>query len=650
MRRSDIKGLFTFPKVPDFAKENFEQYFIQSDKVMLMLAVLQWIMATFVSSLLYDTYLYGFLSGGIIVVSLFIAFRYLKGTRTMRSLVAVSMMLFSLIYIQQHLGRIEMHFHLFIAMAILSLYKDTVPVFVAALATILHHLIFNYLQFYEVSLFGMPVMVFNYGCGMDIVLLHGFFVVMEALVLGYIIKLQIEHAVELNRTETQVLSLNAELKHSSLHDDLTGLANRQNLYNRMDMVTANANRHKDKFALLFLDLDRFKNINDTLGHDIGDLLLQAISVRLNDVLRENDLIARIGGDEFVIIITDVQNESSVMECVNKILEIFRHDTVIRGHSLKVSASIGIAMYPDDARDIKELMKYADIAMYKAKENGRDNFYFFTQSMNKTLHDEVFLINDMQRALDSSEFKLYYQPKVDTQTNSIVGAEALIRWEHSQKGMIYPDVFIRLAEGAGFIVKLGKWIVDDAVRFIGELSELGYDDLNISINVSSKQVKNFELYHDLRNALDKYSIRGKQLSIEITESVMMEDAQNAAELLQKIKTLGINIYLDDFGTGYSSLSYLNKFPIDTLKIDKSFIDDISKEGDNSMLLLNTIVAMGQTLGMDVIAEGVEEEFQLDYLKSKQCKYFQGYLMSRPIPKEEFLRLLKRGVLKTSHQLQ
>jgi diguanylate cyclase (GGDEF)-like protein len=524
-----------------------------------------------------------------------------------------------------------------------SLYKDTVPVFVAALTTILHHLIFNYLQFYDVSLFGMPIMVFNYGCGMDIVLLHGFFVVMEALVLGYIIKLQIEHAVELNRTETEVLSLNAELKHSSLHDDLTGLANRQNLYNRMEMVTANANRHKDKFALLFLDLDRFKNINDTLGHDIGDLLLQAISVRLNDVLRENDLIARIGGDEFVIIITDVQNESSVMECINKILEIFRHDTVIKGHSLKVSASIGVAMYPDDARDIKELMKYADIAMYKAKENGRDNFYFFTQSMNKTLHDEVFLINDMQRALNSGEFKLYYQPKVDTQTNSIVGAEALIRWEHSQKGMIYPDVFIRLAEGAGFIVKLGKWIVDDAVRFIGELSELGYDDLNISINVSSKQVKNFELYHDLRNALDKYSIRGKQLSIEITESVMMEDAQNAAELLQKIKTLGINIYLDDFGTGYSSLSYLNKFPIDTLKIDKSFIDDISKEGDNGMLLLNTILAMGQTLGMDVIAEGVEEEFQLDYLKSKQCKYFQGYLMSRPIAKEEFLRLLETNRL-------
>lgn len=641
MNYTIIENLFRLPKVPEFAHKNFNDHFLHADKVMLVLIVIQWIIATFITSISYDTYVYGFVGGGLISIVLFIGYYSFKGTQVMRALVAVGMMLFSLIFIQQHLGRIEMHFHVFIALAVLSLYKDFVPIFVAAITTALHHIIFNFLQLSEVSLFGMPVMVFNYGCGMDIVILHVIFVVVEALVLGYIIKLQIEYGVELNRSENQILGLNEELSFTSLHDSLTGLPNRYNLYTQLKMIVANANRYDRKFAVLFLDLDHFKNINDTLGHNVGDALLKAVARKLKSIIRENDIVSRIGGDEFIIVLTDFKDTGSLEQVISKILDTFHHEWMIQNHFLRLSTSIGVALYPDDSQEINELMKFADIAMYKAKAEGRDQFSFFTATLNARVHEEVAMAHDMHRALEDHEFVLYYQPKIHIESGKIIGAEALIRWNHYEKGLIFPNNFIRIAENTGFILKLGTWIIDETAEMISRLQHSGYTDVHVSCNVSTRQFQNLHLFSDIENAIVKNGINPAQFAIEITESVMMEYLEVTLEMLKKIKRLGIHICMDDFGTGYSSLSYLRQFPIDSLKIDKSFVDDISAYGDNNHILLNTIIAMGQTLNLHVIAEGVEEAYQMEYLKERGCAYYQGYYFAKPVPEDTFFELLEKN---------
>ncbi|HZF70348.1 putative bifunctional diguanylate cyclase/phosphodiesterase [Sulfuricurvum sp.] len=638
---SIYENLFRLPTVPAFAQKNFTEHFLQADKVMLVMIALQWFIATFITSISYDTYLYGFVGGGMITLILVFAYRFFKGTQVMRALVGIGMMLFSLIYIQQHLGRIEMHFHVFIALAILSIYKDIVPVFVAAATTIVHHLIFNYLQLYEVSLFNMPVMVFNYGCGMDIVLLHAIFVIAEALVIGYIIKLQIEYGVEQNRSENQILGLNQELSFTSMHDSLTGLPNRYNLYSQLKLMVANANRYERKFAVLFLDLDHFKNINDTLGHNVGDALLKSVSHKLKSMIRENDIVARIGGDEFIIVLNDFNDSGSLEQVIVKILDAFRQEWIIKNHFLRLSTSIGVSVYPDDSKEINELMKFADIAMYKAKSEGRDQFSFFTSTLNAQVHEDVQIANDMHRALEEREFVLYYQPKIHIPSGKIIGAEALIRWNHHLKGMIYPGSFITIAENTGFILKLGTWIIDETVAMLSRMQNAGYNDVHVSCNVSTRQFQNLHLFSDIENAIQTNQIDPSQLAIEITESVMMEYLDVTLEVLKKMKGLGIHICMDDFGTGYSSLSYLRQFPINSLKIDKSFVDDISENENNDHILLNTIIAMGQTLNLNVIAEGVEEKYQMEYLKERGCGYYQGYYFSKPVPEEVFFALLEKN---------
>lgn len=641
MIHTTLANFFRYPKIPEFARENFNAHFILADKVMLVLIVLQWFIATFVTSISYGTYWYGFIGGGLITLVLFLAHRIFKGTQVMRILVGVGMMLFSLIYIQQHLGRIEMHFHVFIALAILSLYKDIVPIVVAAATTILHHFVFNFLQLNEVSFFGMPVMVFNYGCGMDIVLLHGIFVIAETMVIGFIVKLQIEYAIELNRSEKQVLGLNEELSFSSLHDSLTGLPNRHNLYTQLGLMVANANRHDRKFAVLFLDLDHFKNINDTLGHNVGDELLKSVASKLKSIIRENDIVARIGGDEFIIILNDFSESSAVEPVISKILAIFHHEWTIKSHFLRLSTSIGVAIYPDDSKDINELMKFADIAMYKAKAEGRDQFSFFTATLNAKVHEEVDIANDMHRAFEEQEFELYYQPKIHIESGKIIGAEALLRWNHYEKGMIPPDHFIYIAENTGFILKLGTWIIEETARAIRRIQDAGHKDIHVSCNVSTRQFQNLNLYGEIKNAIRINKIDPSLLSIEITESVMLDYLDVTLEVLKKIKALGVHICMDDFGTGYSSLSYLRQFPIDSLKIDKSFVDDISCSQKNETILLNTIIAMGKTLNLNVIAEGVEEEYQMEYLKERGCEFYQGYYFSKPIPEKAFFELLQKN---------
>ncbi len=635
-----IKQFFYFSAIPEYAEESFKEYYIRSDRLMLVLIFLQWFVSSFITSLTYNTYLYGFTGGALITATLLLAYHYFKGTQAMRILVGIAMMLFSLIYIQQQLGRIEMHFHVFIAMGLLTVYKDFIPIIAAAATTILHHLIFNYLQLYDASLFGMPVIIFNYGCGIDIVFLHTIFVVLEALALSYIVKIQVEHSIALYLSEKEILELNAELKHRSLHDSLTGLPNRNNLEQQIEYITKNTNRHKNKFAVLFLDLDHFKNINDTLGHDIGDDLLISITKKLQPALRKNDLISRIGGDEFIIILVDIINQNDVAYIVQKILTIFHDDLVIQGHTLRISASIGISIYPDDSRKISELMKFSDMAMYKAKKQGRDNFRFFTTALDHQIHEHVNLIKDIQLGIERDEFKLFYQPKINIKTGKIIGAEALIRWQHPTKGLIFPDKFIGLAENTGLIFKLGPLVIKNAAKMIKKLNHFKYRDIIISVNVSSQQFQKGELYEDLKQALSNNNINAKQFAIEITESMMMEYVDHTLKILDKIKKLNITICIDDFGTGYSSLAYLKKFPIDSLKIDKTFIDDIEEYGDNNSLLLNTIIAMANSLNLSIIAEGVEQQYQIDYLEQQECYFYQGYFFSKAVSEDEFITLLNK----------
>ena len=634
-----INYIFTYPKVPTFAKVGFTELHIQSDKIMIALLLLQWFISTFVTSLAYNTYLYGFFGGAIIVLPIIFLYKYLKGDKFLRYFIAMAMMLFSVIFIQQHLGRIEMHFHVFIALAILTLYKDIIPLIIAAATTVIHHIVFNYLQLYEISLFGMPVMIFNYGCGFDIVILHAIFVLSELLVLGYIVRVKIEQIVSLNFSQTQIKQLNTDLEHTSLHDNLTGLPNRLYLSQNINSIKEKAEKNSTKFALMFLDLDHFKNINDTLGHDIGDALLQTVAHILQNNVTKEDLITRIGGDEFIIVISSFHDENDLLPLIQTLLKEFRQELFIKGYSLRLSASIGVSIYPNDSTNVKELMKYADIAMYKSKGDGRDNFNFFTQTLNTQIHAEVDMVNDMQRAFYDGEFKLYYQPKIDTKTKKVIGAEALLRWIHHEKGFIGPNVFIPLAENTGFILNLGKFVIDESTMMIKRLNTLNYDDLIISINVSTRQFQNSNMHKDLEEAIDKAEIDSKQLAIEITESIMMKYIDNSLNILKRINELGCSVYLDDFGTGYSSLSYLKKFPIDTLKIDKSFVDDISEDNNkNRSLLVNTILAMGKSLEIKVIAEGVEDEIQYNYLKEKECDYIQGYYFAKPMPEDEFIELL------------
>lgn len=444
------------------------------------------------------------------------------------------------------------------------------------------------------------------------------------------------------RDITDIIETQKELNYLAQHDSLTGISNRMNLYTQMEHVIAASKREHSKFAVLFLDLDYFKNINDTLGHDVGDALLQQVVERIKPNIRDEDLFARIGGDEFLIVLTKV-NEHHLSNVINKVMEMLREEYCIEDHTFKMSSSVGIALYPDDGSDTTTLMKNADIAMYKAKKMGRDNFSFFTEAMNIEVQNEIRMEMDMFKALEKNEFLFHFQPKVETVSNRIIGAEALIRWNHSEKGMIYPDSFIPLAENTGFIVKLGRWVIEEGCRSIAEFNRTGRDELHLSINISTYQIHNDDIVGVIKEALRINNIAPWQLYIEITESVMLKKTETTIEILKKIKAMGVNICLDDFGTGYSSLSYLNQYPVDSIKIDKSFVHLIDKDGSKAVLL-DTIIAMGETLDLKIIAEGVEEEYQREYLIQKECAYYQGYLFSIPLEKQRYMDLLMQGTSK------
>jgi len=443
------------------------------------------------------------------------------------------------------------------------------------------------------------------------------------------------------RSQTKLAQSEARYKALARHDSLTGIANRYALEDELKRLISSSKRQQKNFALLFMDLDHFKNINDTHGHDFGDLLLKEVVKRILPHLRTEDIMARLGGDEFVIVLTEV-NEEKLVIVIEKILGLFRQPWKIDGHTLNVSTSIGVVLYPKDGSNAGELLKNADIAMYRAKEMGRDNFSFFTQELNAKIMYEMQLEEDMHQALQKREFELYYQPKISITDGKLIGAEALIRWRHPHFGLLSPMEFIPLAETNGFIAKIGEWVIEEGVKAIIEFNTIDKaKELHLSLNVSSKQFVYSNFYEIVQQNV-KYIDTPHQLILEITEGLMLEDVDFVLFTLQKIRALGVLLSMDDFGTGYSSLSYLTKLPIDSIKIDKIFVDQI-KEENNDKNLIDIIIAMADTLQKCVIAEGVEEEYQLRYLQERGCKYYQGYHYSKPVSKAEYLEMLKKECL-------
>ena len=426
------------------------------------------------------------------------------------------------------------------------------------------------------------------------------------------------------------------------YDALTGLPNRALLHDRILHAIVSAPRLKNKVAILFLDLDRFKNINDTLGHSIGDLLLQSVTERLTACLRSSDTVARLGGDEFIIVIPDLHDASYAATVAQKILDSITMPYVIRDIELHTSVSIGISIYPDDGTANEELIANADVAMYRAKEVGRNNFQFFTPEMNNRSFERLTLENKLRRALERQEFVIYYQPQVNSKTGQIVGAEALVRWQHPEMGLVSPGMFIPIAEDSGLIVRIGEWVFREVCRQAKTWQDEGITPIPVAVNLSAVQFRQNNLVEMVANTLKETGLEPEYLELEITESGIMQNSETAVNTLHLLKQMGLKLSVDDFGTGYSSLSYLKKFPIDKLKIDQSFVRDITTDQDDASIVI-AIIGMANSLKLSVIAEGVETIDQLSFLNANGCFETQGYYFSTPLPADKFRLLLVTGIV-------
>ena len=423
------------------------------------------------------------------------------------------------------------------------------------------------------------------------------------------------------------------------YDSLTGLANRVLFRERLDYSLARAQRNQKQVALLFIDLDRFKHINDTLGHDFGDELLVNVSYRIQSCTRKEDTIARLGGDEFVMILENIKTVNDASLVANKIINVLSKPTKIKDQELYITPSIGITVYPDDSTDANELLKYADSAMYSAKEHGRNRFQYFTENMNQQSMHSLNIENKLRSALENNEFVLQYQPKFDINNKKITGVESLIRWNHPELGMVPPLDFIPLAEETGLIVPIGEWVLRESCKNLKHWKSMGYKPIRMAINISPRQFRDSETVDMILKTLTEYDIRPNEFEIEITESLLMEDTNNTIGLLNKLKAWGLHISIDDFGTGYCSLGYLRKFPIDTLKIDRSFVKDIMKEPDDAAIT-KAIIALGHSLRINLTAEGIENNDQLHFLRQLGCHEGQGYFFSKPVDSEEILQFLEK----------
>ncbi len=427
----------------------------------------------------------------------------------------------------------------------------------------------------------------------------------------------------------------AYIQHLAHHDPLTGLPNRNLLRDRVEQAILHARRHEDYVAVLFLDLDRFKHINDTMGHDVGDRLLKAVAGRLRSYVRESDTICRQGGDEFIVVLTDVDHPSTVVSIVEKILHGLSESYQLDEYEVIVTPSIGISLFPDDSQDIDELIGHADAAMYHAKDLGRGNYQFFTQALNEMVATRVVIEKELRNALLNDEFELYFQPQVTLDTESLSGVEALIRWNNPKLGMVPPDSFISLSEEIGLIYDIGEWVLRSACKVIKQWQVRYSEGIRVAINVSVKQLSRQGFADRVLEIVEECGIDPAYLEFEVTESALMVAIEHSIEVLEVFRKYGIKVAIDDFGSGYSSLNYLRRLPIDKLKIDRSFIGGLPEAADEREIS-NAIIAMGHGLHLKVIAEGVERVEQADYLKLLGCDEVQGYFYSRPLPQSEFER--------------
>ncbi|MBA2689553.1 MAG: EAL domain-containing protein [Burkholderiales bacterium] len=439
-------------------------------------------------------------------------------------------------------------------------------------------------------------------------------------------------------TELERRRAEESIRHMAHHDALTGLPNRVLLQDRTSQAIAHAQRHGGQVAVLFLDLDRFKNINDTLGHEAGDRGLRNMGARLTESLRGSDTVARVGGDEFMVLINDFSELKYVGEVASKILDTVSQPFFLDGQECHVTGSIGVATYPSDGENVLQLLKNADIAMYRAKALGKNNYQFYSAQMNIHTLERLSLESQLSRAIENNELVVHYQPKIDLATQQITGAEALVRWQHPQRGLIETSDFIPLAEETGLIVPLGLWVLNTACAQVAAWKKQGLPALRIAVNLSARQFVHEGLLHDIYHTLRRSGLDYHQLELEITESAVMHSPVQAAAIMNELKARGVRLTMDDFGTGYSSLAYLKRFPIDSLKIDRSFIQGIPEDADD-VALTKTIIAMAHNMKMIVIAEGVETEKQAIFLHSYGCDEYQGYYFSRPVPAEEFVKLLR-----------
>jgi len=430
----------------------------------------------------------------------------------------------------------------------------------------------------------------------------------------------------------------ARIEHLAHHDILTGLYNRFNMENRLEQAIATSQRGNQQLAILFIDLDRFKNINDSLGHHVGDQLLIAVAGRLRECIRESDIAARIGGDEFVIVLTGMNDSSQAAFVAENMLQKISKPYEVSGYELSTSPSIGISIYPDDGDNVEELLRTADVAMYHAKEHGRNTYHYFTESMFVAANKRIKIERELRGALHSEQLTLCYQPQVMAEGGEVISLEALLRWEHPEQGMISPDTFIPIAEDAGIIHELGKWVIDRACRQLDSWKADGLSNCRVAINISTKQLQSEGLADEIKSIMLKYNIEGSELELEITETAAMSDPEKAIRQLDSLRQLGIRLAIDDFGTGYSSLAYLKRLPIHTLKLDRSFVRDIEVDPNDAAITVAT-VALAHNLGLAVVAEGVETEAQRDFLVKHKFDYLQGYYFSRPLPADEALRFSK-----------
>ncbi len=450
---------------------------------------------------------------------------------------------------------------------------------------------------------------------------------------------QISHYVGIFSDVTHVKETEERMQYMAWYDPLTRLPNRMLFRDRVTQEMALGRRAGTHAAVFFIDLDRFKYINDTLGHDSGDAMLLQVAERLQKCFRQTDTIARMGGDEFTVLLPNPGESQNIVHLAEKVIRELKQSFTVSGHEFFIGASIGIALFPEDGRDYETLIKNADIAMYNAKEVGRGTYKFFSPQMNEKTNRRLSLEKDLRKALEQNEFVLYYQPKIGIASGLIVGMEALIRWCHPEKGMISPGDFIPLAEETGLIIPMGLWVLKTACQQVHSWRTMGWKSLRVAVNLSALQVQSEDIIQQVKDVLATTDLTSDGLELEITESIAMHDVTRTVGIIREFREMGIHISIDDFGTGYSSLSYLKSLPLHALKIDQSFVRDLVENSEDASIV-TSIISMAAAMNLEVVAEGVETEEQLAFLAKQNCSQAQGYFFSRPVSADDFLELLRK----------